>query len=365
LTRYIFSVIILHMEYLAQTKQKITGWLAKVRIVLLEVFVPKETNNYLPKALKSKYLFWYGASLLAVKIIFLSLALVLPSTSLFSSITSQQLIAMINQERQARNLSTLTLDSNLNSVAGLKVNDMLAKNYFDHTSPSGITPWYWFKQIGYNYVYAGENLAMGFTETEAVFQAWMNSPTHRDNILNPNYSEIGLAVKSGQILNHEDTLAVLVFGKEQSSAVKTQVAQASPTPSAVAPAAQKTAIPSPVKTTLPNAEPVISNSPVVAAATPSSSPSMANQIELKTIAKEEAPISRAAQEVAQTGYAPRVLGAFVSKSDEIFKSLYLYFTLFLACALLVNIFVKIRIQYWPTVIATTLITLLSAILIFV
>lgn len=327
--------------------------------------MPKETNNYLPAVLKSKYLFLYGASLLAVKIAFLSLVLILPSTNFFSTIATQQLVSMINQERQSKNLPALSLSASLNSVAELKVNDMLAKDYFDHTSPSGITPWHWFKQIGYNYVYAGENLAMGFTETNAVFQAWMNSPTHRDNILNLNYSEIGLAVKSGQILNHEDTLAVLVFGKEQSSAVKTQVVQASPTPSAVAPAAQKTVIPSPVKTALPNTEPAISKSPIVAAATPSPSPSMANQIELKTIAREEAPISQAVQEVAQTGYAPRVLGAFVSKSDEIFKSLYLYFTLFLACALLVNIFVKIRIQYWPTVIATTLITLLSAILIFV
>lgn len=358
-----------------QIKQKIAQYLVRPKTVFLAVFVPNEENCFLPEALKQKYLFWYGASLLILKIALISLVLILPSTDFFSAIAADRLISLVNQERQARNLSTLTLNNNLNSVAYLKVNDMLAKDYFDHTSPAGLTPWYWFKQIGYNYAFAGENLAMGFVETDAVFHAWMNSPSHRDNILNPNYQEIGLAVKSGQIQEHKDTLAVLVFGKQQASAPKTQVAKMSPSPSA---SPKKSAAPLPIAT--PSFSPLAA-APV--AISPSPAPSIqAGQIELRTVlAGQPQTAPRAvprygqlyggeqsefyANAPAQIGYAPRVLGAFVSKSDEIFKSLYLYFTLFLAIALLVNIFVKIKIQCWPTITATTLIILLSTALIFI
>ncbi len=349
------------MVNLAQIKQKIKERSAKAKKVFWAVFVPNKENCFLPKALKQKYLFWYGAGLLIIKIALISLALILPSTDFFSAITADRLIALINQERQTKNLSALSLNNSLNSVASLKVNDMLAKDYFDHISPTGLTPWYWFKQIGYNYAFAGENLAMGFTASDAVFQAWMNSPSHRDNILNPNYQEMGLAVKSGQIQNHADTLAVLVFGKQQTTTPKTQVAQSSP-----APAKTKT----PKKPAVPSSSPTVSLIPSVTPVISTSAPSaLPGQIELKTILgaqPQNSPIAgQPANASGQIGYAPRVLGAFASKSDEIFKSLYLYFTLFLAIALLVNIFVKIRIQYWPTIVATTLIILLSTALIFI
>lgn len=339
-----------------QSQQKIDRYLAKAKAVLLAVFVPNEANSFLPKALKSKYLFWYGALLLIVKIALISLALVLPSTDFFSAITTDRLVGLINQERQARNLSALTLNGSLNSVADLKVSDMLAKDYFDHTSPAGLSPWFWFKQIGYNFAFAGENLAMGFTDTDAVFQAWMDSPSHRDNILNPNYQEMGLAVKAGQIQNHADTLAVLVFGKQQAATSKTQIAQNKSTPVAL-PKPQVSTVPSPIVTLIP------SLSPLMAVLSPSVLPE--GQIELQTILGEQPETTPLVATPAKLGYAPRVLGAFVSKSDEIFKSLYLYFTLFLAIALLVNIFVKIRIQYWPTIVGTTLIIIMSTTLIFI
>lgn len=349
------------MLNLSQIKRKSAKFIARAEAVFLAVFVPNKGNAFLPKALKQKYLFWYGASLLIVKIALITLVLILPSTSFFSAIAADRLISLINQERQARSLSALSLNTSLNSVANLKVNDMLAKNYFDHTSPSGVSPWYWFKQIGYNYALAGENLAMGFTETDAVFQAWMNSPSHRDNILNPNFKEMGLAVKSGQIQEHEDTLAVLVFGKQQAATPKTQIA--SPSVKTTGSKSTPSATPKIVAAVSPVVTP--SASPVIFSPSPSA---QAGQIELRTVLAGQpqvSPVSQAENAPAQIGYAPRVLGAFVSKSDEIFKSLYLYFTLFLAIALLVNIFVKIKIQYWPTITATTLVILLSTALIFI
>lgn len=351
----------------SQLKEKLKTLAVQAKNILAAVFVPTEDNCFLPHALKARYLFLYSASLLILKIAIIAAVLILPSTDFFSTITSQQLISLINQERQARNLPALAINTSLNSVAELKVNDMLDKNYFEHTSPSGVTPWHWFKQIGYNYLFAGENLAMGFTETEAVFNAWMNSPTHRDNILNPNYREIGLAVKTGQIQNHQDTLAVLEFGRQKSLAVQAPAAPTStPTPASKV---KGTSGPTPTKSAMPIAVPATSPIPsAIAAASQSPAPSP-EQIELKTILgtqPENNGLSGTGENVlAPSGYAPRVLGAFVSKSDEIFKSLYLYFTLFLAIALLVNIFVKFKFQCWPTIVTTTIVILLSTALIFI
>lgn len=358
-----------------QIKQKIAQYLAKAKVVFSEVFVPHEENNFLPKALKSKYLFWYGAGLLIVKIALISLVLILPSTDFFSTIAVQRLVSLVNQERQARNLPVLSLNNSLNSVADLKVNDMLARDYFEHTSPAGITPWFWFKKIGYNYQYAGENLAMGFTQTDDVFQAWMNSPLHRDNILNPNYQEMGLAIKSGQIQNHEDTLAVLVFGRPAAERSSAEVVRSSPlrSPSGLAPEGRTISAAGRPKTPAASVASESKNtaSPdAILQVTPSQAPiALAEQIKLETALNEQQVkqnnINSLTVPTNKIGYAPRVLGAFVSKSDEIFKTLYLYFTLFLAIALMVNIFVKIRIQYWPTIIATTLIIALSSVLIFI
>lgn len=349
----------------SQLKKDLKQWGWKARQVFLAVFVPNEKNCFLPQALRSQYLFWYGAGLLMIKIALVSLILVLPSTEIFSAITADRLISLINQARQVKNLSALTLNTSLNSVADLKVNDMLAKNYFDHTSPAGISPWYWFKQIGYNYLYAGENLAMGFTESDAVFQAWMNSPSHRDNILNPNYQEMGLAVKSGQIKDHSDTLAVLVFGKRQTSSPKKSVA---PTTPAKTPIVKSTPTVSAKPSNVPS--PTALKTTPLSSATSSNAPSrspvaLAEQTATFSSSPSIKPENNSMALAVKIAYAPRVLGAFTSKSDEIFKSLYLYFTLFLAIALLVNIFVKIRIQHWPTIIATTLIIILSTTLTFI
>jgi len=356
------------MEIPPKIKRSIAGYPIKAKTLFLELFVPSKNNNFLPKALKSKYLFWYGATLLTVKIALISLVLILPSTDFFSAIAVDRLATLINQERQNRNLPTLTMNTQLNSAASLKINDMLAQNYFEHTSPFGITPWYWFNQIGYNFAYAGENLAIGFTQTDTVFQAWMNSPTHRDNILNPNFKEMGLSVRSGSIQGREDTLAVLVFGQQLEQTAKPQIAQApiknnSSAPAPKNPAPKKTPIVSSTQLTLApspaGSGPTASQPSASPSITPSQTPIvLAEQIKLETALNAQRPTDK-------IGYAPRVLGAFVSKSDEIFKSLYLYFTLFIAIALAVNIFVKIEIQHWTTIMATTLIIILSSVLIFI
>ena len=132
----------------------------------------------------------------------------------FADISTQELLNFTNQKRQENGLAPLIPDSQLETAAGKKANDMFTKNYWAHNSPTGTTPWVFIKESGYDYVYAGENLARGFNDSSDVVDAWMASSDHRANILSSNFSDVGFAVKSGK-LNGEDTfLVVQEFGSK-------------------------------------------------------------------------------------------------------------------------------------------------------
>ena len=88
---------------------------------------------------------------------------------------------------------------------------MSTKGYFAHNSPENKTPWFWFDQVGYKYVYAGENLAINFNDSKDVAQAWMNSPTHRDNILKAGYTEVGTALSTGMYKGKEAIFVVQLY----------------------------------------------------------------------------------------------------------------------------------------------------------
>ena len=115
-----------------------------------------------------------------------------PSTD-FSSY-QQQVLDLVNAERTKRGISALTLDSNLSSVATKKSQDMVNKNYFDHTSPTYGSPFDMMKQFGISYRTAGEHIAKGQKTPQEVVTAWMNSEGHRKNILNPNFTNLGVGI---------------------------------------------------------------------------------------------------------------------------------------------------------------------------
>lgn len=129
-----------------------------------------------------------------------------------SEINAENVIKYVNEARTKDGVPELAVSEKLTEVATAKVNDMVAHSYFAHTSPAGLTPWHWFEQVGYDYKYAGENLAINFTTAEAEQSAWMNSPTHKKNILNINYSEIGVAVAAGEVNGTMGIIAVQEFG---------------------------------------------------------------------------------------------------------------------------------------------------------
>jgi len=104
----------------------------------------------------------------------------------------QQVVALVNEQRAANGLAPLTLNAELSNVARAKSQDMHDNNYFSHTSPTYGSPFDMMKAFGISYKTAGENIAMGYATPEAVVSAWMNSAGHRANILNANYTQIGV-----------------------------------------------------------------------------------------------------------------------------------------------------------------------------
>lgn len=133
-------------------------------------------------------------------------------TAQASEINAENVVKYVNEARVKEGLRKLTVSEKLTEVATAKVNDMVANKYFAHTSPKGFNPWHWFELSGYDYKYAGENLAINFITAEAQQEAWMKSPTHKKNILNVNYSEIGVAVAVGEVNGTTGIIAVQEFG---------------------------------------------------------------------------------------------------------------------------------------------------------
>ncbi|MFH1401825.1 MAG: CAP domain-containing protein [Parcubacteria group bacterium] len=181
-------------------------------------FLPCEKNSYRPKFLDGKFLKRFIILLLVLKFVVIPFFIYFPKTGFFADLTKTSLIQLANLARQSLGYQPLAESQKLNTAAYFKAKDMLDKDYFAHSSPEGLTPWFWFGKAEYDYRYAGENLAIGFLESEEVNQAWLDSASHRKNILNANYSEIGLAVVSGEFQGKQTTVVVQLFGSPKTKA---------------------------------------------------------------------------------------------------------------------------------------------------
>jgi hypothetical protein len=157
-------------------------------------------------------------------------------TPYVAAVIASVLVNLANQDREALALPTLEADPLLTAAAQAKADDMAEKGYFSHTTPEGYDSWHWFEEVGYKYQYAGENLAVNFVDSSDVQKAWMNSPTHRDNIVNPKYTEIGIATAVGVYEGRQAVFAVQMFGRPQESAPVIAVAEAAALPLAEPPA---------------------------------------------------------------------------------------------------------------------------------
>lgn len=218
-----------------------------MKLPIVEMVVPTKKNGYHPYLLRKTAFVVYTISIIIVNM--LSGAFATPASA--GAVSASELITLCNQERTAAGLNSLATNSKLTSAAHAKANNMFEEQYWDHYGPNGETPWQFILAAGYSYVYAGENLAKGFTTSEGVHAAWMASSSHRANIMNGNYKDIGIAVVPGELLGENVLLVVQMFGAQSSLPVtneETEGAQEEEVP--------ETTTPSQPQQTQPEPEPI-------------------------------------------------------------------------------------------------------------
>lgn len=193
------------------------------------LFTPHHTNNFRAKIL-------HNSSLLVLALLVLALSggtyfvkTTHPAVLGISySISENELLIDTNAARAANGQPALVMNSQLADAARRKAADMMARDYWAHFAPDGTSPWSFIKAAGYSYDYAGENLAKGFTGSQDVVTAWMNSPSHRENLLSSKYKDIGFAVVEGKLQGEDTVLVVQMFGAQTGAVSQVPVPTAAP-----------------------------------------------------------------------------------------------------------------------------------------
>lgn len=143
-----------------------------------------------------------------------------PGRRFMAAILPALVVDYTNIDRTTEQKPPLQINPLLATAAQLKAEDMAKRSYFSHEGPKGETPWLWFDKVGYEYVYAGENLALDFYDSGEVNRAWMNSPKHRENILDKNFTDIGIGLASGKFNGRDSLFIVQFFGSTEESLAK-------------------------------------------------------------------------------------------------------------------------------------------------
>jgi len=173
---------------------------------------PHTGNDHKPEILHEESIL----AILFISVLLFSFSIVgnvvIDRVGTLAAVYSGVLVDLTNDSRQDYSLTTLKVNSTLEQAAFEKAKHMAENQYFSHNSPNGTTPWYWFDLVGYEFAYAGENLAVHFGESEDVVSAWLESPTHKANILNNDFTEIGIATYEGEYEGYPTTYVVQLFG---------------------------------------------------------------------------------------------------------------------------------------------------------
>lgn len=222
--------------------------------------LPYPERDTRARFLKNSALFFYVLVLLGFQLYIYHLS---PRILGFATdIRVTDLYQLTNQKRTASGALALKVDHRLEKAALAKAQDMFAKNYWAHYAPDGsTTPWQFILSSGYTYKFAGENLAKDFDTSVSVVEAWVASPSHRANLLNGNYSNIGIVAVNGTLLGEETTLVVQMFGTLQPVVVAEKPKETTPPSSTTAGEAKKPQEPEPVEVTGPTEERVALSQP--------------------------------------------------------------------------------------------------------
>lgn len=195
--------------------------------LITHLFFPHESNNQKAKILHSSSLTVIAIFLLVFQVGLSFLHQAFPRVLGYAAnISPSEVIRLTNDRRTQAGLPALSENSTLSQAAQAKGADMLNKGYWAHFAPDGTSPWSFFLKFGYKYRYAGENLARDFSDAGSAVNAWMNSPTHRDNIMNGNYKEVGIGVVEGNLSGTDTTIIVQFFGTRTSGSPAIPIAEA-------------------------------------------------------------------------------------------------------------------------------------------
>lgn len=237
---------------------------------IINHLVPHEGNDYRPHLLqKAAMIGLFAMVVLTFTLANFQALLWQSSHFLVGAVLPAVVVDLTNEQRTENHLATLKRNTVLDEAATLKAQDMAINSYFSHNSPAGITPWHWFDAAGYKYVYAGENLAVYFTDSNAVVDAWMKSPTHRANIVGNQYEEIGVGTAKGTYNGYDTVFVVQLFG--------TRAARTQPT----TPEAVVTAAPSRVVATTTQSVRIVPQPPRAVLGAETSAPTSSHASEVR------------------------------------------------------------------------------------
>jgi len=148
------------------------------------------------------------------RITFAALLLAIATPLFAADITPDTVLTQMNAYRAKEGLAPLRFDQRLMLAAGDRMHDMEDLEYWAHDAPDGRSPFVWLKPRGYDFRFAGENLATGFETVELLVEGWMESPGHRANILSTDYADVGIAVIDGSTTHRATGKSIVVlFGR--------------------------------------------------------------------------------------------------------------------------------------------------------
>ncbi len=275
--------------------------------------MPHKENNFKPRILETQFFFILLGLLVGIKILTLLSFWSNLGATIFNQVSQDDLYALTNEARVSSGVGKLQVSSRLEAVAQLKLADMFQNNYFAHTSPVGVNPWYWFDKANYDFRLAGENLAMNFMSSNEILNAWLNSESHKKNLLLNDFQETGIAVGSGIINNQQTVVVVQVFGMPKTPVLAVQA--------------------KPISKIMPN----IVSKPSLA---PQTAPRIkADPISLKKTAVVVPQVKSALEEKY---FLPEYLSYFANDS---FQKMAIIFVVMIALILFLKVFVAFRVQF--------------------
>lgn len=223
-------------------------------------FFPGVSNNQKAKILHNTSMFVFIFILIAYQIVlqFVPISGV-DILGYAANISVDEVVNITNQKRIENGLESLEYNEKLASAAYAKGNDMLEKEYWAHIAPDGAEPWKFFIDAGYSYRFAGENLAKDFSNASSAVDAWMASPSHRDNMLSSKYQEIGIAVVEGDVAGVDTTIIVQLFGTRYSDTIPSVPIASAEIADVVQVAQEPTSMPTPTVISTPTSAPFVAS----------------------------------------------------------------------------------------------------------